>query len=396
MKVVIVGSGGREAALAHHFAFHGHDVKVSPGRAGIPGSTDTDPLELTADLFVIGPDLPVVNGLADQLRAQGKAVYAPGRDGGRLEGSKVFMKSFLKSSDIPTANYVVFAQGHAQAASDYIETSKGPWVIKTDYLAAGKGVLVTSDRQAAKTDVVSKLADGAIVIEEVLPGVEVSVMAITNGRQFRLLPFAQDYKRVHSNDQGANTGGMGAYAPVVDIISPAQAATVISAILKGLKDHGIDYRGTLYVGLMVHQSDLKVLEINARFGDPETQAQLPLVKNDLAALLYAAATNQDLPELEVSGAAVAIVMAAAGYPENPIVGHHINGLVEASRLDNVIIHHAGTTRDDRGQYMTAGGRTLNVVGLGDTVALARDRAYQAVGLISWEGEHHRSDIGLKH
>ncbi len=396
MKIVVVGQGGREAALAHHFTGHGHQVVVTPGRDGIPGSQRIDPLELDADLFVIGPDLEVVQGLADKLRAQGKHVYAPGRQGGQLEGSKVFMKAFLKRSGVATADYVVFAQGHHQSARHYLESSHGPWVIKTDYLAAGKGVLVTSDRQEAIADAEAKLTNGAIVIEAVLPGHEVSVMAITNGRQYRLLPLAQDYKRVGTGDQGPNTGGMGAFAPAVDLVDPEAVQAVVQSIIHELNRQEIDYRGTLYIGLMVDGPLVRVLEINVRFGDPETQVQLPLLQNDLAQILLAAAQGHDLPPLETKGSAVTVVMAAPGYPEDLRLDDEIDGLETASQTPRVHILHSGTSQNPDGTYCTAGGRVLNVVGMGETIEEARSNAYKAVARIHWTGEHHRTDIGLAH
>lgn len=396
MKIVVVGQGGREAALAHSFRSHGHSVLVTPGRAGIPGSTVVSALDLTADLFVIGPDQQVVDGLADDLRAQGKNVFAPGRQGGQLEGSKVFMKAFLKASGVPTANYVVFAQGHSERARLYLQDSAGPWVIKTDYLAAGKGVLVTHDRQEAIADATAKLKTGAIVIEDVLPGQEVSVMAITNGRQFELLPFAQDYKRVFDGDKGPNTGGMGAYAPAEGIVTPALVRPLIESILTELNHQAIDYRGALYIGLMVDEPHIRVLEINARFGDPETQVQLPLIQNDLADVLLAAAKGLDLPPLQIAGAAITVVMASHGYPENPSSGDVITGLEQVASITDSIVHHAGTSQNASKQYTTAGGRVLNVVGLGPTIARARHTAYQAVERIHFVGQQYRSDIGLKH
>jgi phosphoribosylamine--glycine ligase len=404
----VVGSGGREHALAVVLG-RTADVVVTPGNPGIGGMTasghtitsvSTPPEEVEADLFVIGPEVPLVDGLADRLRARGRLVFGPGADGARLEGSKAFMKELLAEAGVPTARFGVFSD--PQAAKEYLGTLPGPWVVKTDGLAAGKGVLVTGSRAEAEADVDAKLSGTAfgdagrqVVVEEGLVGPECSLLVLCDGRRLVPLAPAQDFKRRDDLDRGPNTGGMGAYSPVPMVDDRAVDRLVdeaVAPLVAVLRARGIDYRGVLYAGLMLTPDGPKVLEFNVRFGDPETQVVLPRLDTDLTGLLAEAASGalRSTPRF-TDDAAVCVVMAAEGYPESPRVGDLIAGLDEAGSVEGVTVFHAGTGRSPDG-LVTAGGRVLGVTALGPTLGEARSRAYRAVGAVSWPGAHTRSDI----
>jgi phosphoribosylamine--glycine ligase len=394
MRVCVVGSGGREHALAQALA-RTADVVVTPGNAGIPWSTASAVEDVAADLFVVGPETPLVDGLADRLRRRGALVFGPGADGARLEGSKAWMKDVLVAAGVPTAPHRSFTAGQEAAAVDFLKSLAGPYVVKTDGLAAGKGVLVTSDIAEAADDVRAKLAAG-VVIEAGLSGPEVSLMALADGRRVVALPSAQDHKRVGDGDTGPNTGGMGAFAPVPDVDAAEGerlAERLIAPTLRELQGRGIDYRGVLYAGLMVTVDGPAVLEFNVRFGDPEAQVVLPLLGGDVAALLADAAAGRlrSAPQLRRE-AAVTVVCAAEGYPQAPRTGDVIDGLEAARAVPGVTIHCAGVATDGDGRLMTAGGRVLSVTAVGPTLSEARRRAYAAAASISWPGIHHRSDI----
>jgi len=400
MRVCVVGSGGREHALAVVLGRH-HDVVVTPGNPGIPGSVDTAPLDVDADLFVIGPEAPLVDGLADELRAAGQLVFGPGADGARLEGSKAWMKDLLVEAGVPTARHGTFDD--AEPAFAFLETLDGLYVVKTDGLAAGKGVLVTTDlaeARAAVTDYLSGEAFGdagrTLVIEEGLTGPELSVLAVCDGHRAVALPAAQDFKRVGDGDAGPNTGGMGAYSPVPVAGDDAVAMVMDDAVaptLATLRARGIDYRGVLYAGLMLTPSGPKMLEYNVRFGDPETQVVLPRLTSDLGELLAGAAAGSIGPTPTVDdGAAVTVVCAAEGYPRQVRTGDRIDGIEQAGAVEGVTVFCAGVGASTDGRLVTAGGRVLAVTGQGTDLAQARGRAYQAVGHISWPGMHHRHDI----
>ncbi|MFT6549702.1 MAG: phosphoribosylamine--glycine ligase, partial [Acidimicrobiales bacterium] len=322
MRVCVVGSGGREHALAHVLGRH-HDVVVTPGNPGIPGSVPTPPEELEADLMVIGPEAPLVAGLADRLRSAGRLVFGPGADGARLEGSKAWMKEVLVEAGVPTAGYGAFADEVAALA--YLDTMGDLFVIKTDGLAAGKGVLVTTVRAEAVDAVRSYLSGDAfgdagrtLVIEEGLSGPELSILAICDGSTAVALAPAQDFKRLGDGDAGPNTGGMGAYSPVpvaTEAVVDSLMANAVEPTLAALRGRGIDYRGVLYCGLMFTPDGPRVLEYNVRFGDPETQVVLPRLTSDLGELLAGAAGGRLGPEPTFDdGAAVAVVCASEGYP----------------------------------------------------------------------------------
>ena len=407
MRVCVVGSGGREHALAVALA-RTADVLVCPGNPGMSAlgvsCVAASPQSVGADLFVIGPEDPLVGGLADRLRAAGHLVFGPGADGARLEGSKAWMKDLLAAAGVPTAAYGAFTE--TGAAVEFLRSLPGPWVVKTDGLAAGKGVLVTDDLDAAIGDTKAKLSGATfggagrrVVIEEGLTGPELSVMAICDGVRAWALAPAQDFKRAGDGDSGPNTGGMGAYSPV-----PGAGESIIEEVLDGavrptlaaLRARGIDYRGVLYAGVMLTPGGPKILEFNVRFGDPETQVVLPRWHGDVAAALAAAAAGR----LDTVGgaefgpdAAVCVVLAAPGYPEATETGQSIAGIQEARRLPGIQLYAAGVGISAGGDgLVTAGGRVLGVGATGATVASARGRAYEAVSLLSWPGMTYRRDI----
>jgi len=410
--VCVVGSGGREHALAEVLG-RTSDVIITPGNPGMNGVTpsghtltslDRPAEEIDADLFVIGPEVPLVNGLADRLRAQGKLVFGPGADGARIEGSKAFMKELLAEAGIPTARFGTFDE--PEAAKAFLRTLPPPYVVKTDGLAAGKGVLVTDSLAEAEADIDAKLSGDSfgpagerVVVEEGLTGPECSLLVICDGTRLVPLAPAQDFKRRDENDEGPNTGGMGAYSPLPFVDDDLVAQLVeesVAPLLGVLRARGIDYRGVLYAGLMLTPSGPKVLEFNVRFGDPETQVVLPRFEGDLAALLAEAAAGElvSTPRF-VDDAAVCVVMAARGYPEAPEVGDPVEGLDEAGAMESVTVFHAGTRQVDGGPVLTSGGRVLGVTALGSSIAEARSRAYRAVEAIGWPGHLHRRDIAAR-
>jgi phosphoribosylamine---glycine ligase len=399
-RVCVIGTGGREHALAHVLG-RGAEVVVTPGNPGIPGSRPEPATELDADLFVVGPEVPLVDGLADRLRAQGKLVFGPGADGARLEGSKAWMKQILVEAGVPTARHAAFDQlGPAVA---YLDTLPGLYVIKTDGLAAGKGVLVTESRAEAREAVGAYLSGEAfgdsgrtVVIEEGLTGPELSVLAVCDGTRAVPLSPAQDFKRAGDGDEGPNTGGMGAYSPVPAADAHVMAEVMDRAVLPtlaALRARGIDYRGVLYAGLMLTADGPKVIEYNVRFGDPEAQVVLPRLRTDLVQLLAEAAEGRLVSEPAfVDDAAVTVVCASEGYPQAPRTGDLIEGLGTAGRVEGVTVFCAGVAADDQGRLVTGGGRVLDVTALGADLASARSRAYHAVACITWPGMHVRSDI----
>jgi phosphoribosylamine--glycine ligase len=415
-RVCVVGSGGREHALATVLG-RTADVVAVPGNPGIRGTTpeghelsstggsmdDADTLAaLDADLYVIGPEAPLVDGLADQLRARGRLVFGPGADGARLEGSKVFMKEVLAAAGVPTARFGVFDQ--PGAAGSYLRGLPGPWVVKTDGLAAGKGVLVTGSRAEAEADLEAKLSGAAfgdagrrVVVEECLTGIECSLLVLCDGRRVAPLAPAQDFKRVGDGDTGPNTGGMGAYSPLAfldaDRVRELVDVTVVPLVAE-LRRRGIDYRGVLYAGLMLTEAGPRVLEFNVRFGDPETQVVLPRFAGDLSAVLAEVAAGELRTRPAVADeAAVCVVMAADGYPGTPRRGDRIEGIETAGALEGVTVFHAGTALDGD-ELVTAGGRVLGVTGRGATVAEARRRAYAGVAAVRFAGARWRTDIAL--
>lgn len=400
MKVCVVGAGGREHALASVLG-RTAEVVVTPGNPGIPNSTKTPAEDLDADLFVIGPEVPLVEGLADRLRAQGALVFGPGADGAKLEGSKAWMKMVLEQAGVPTARHQAFTA--VEPAVAYLGTLAPPFVVKTDGLAAGKGVLVTDSRAEAADDVAAKLsgqtfgeAGRRVVIEEGLAGPELSLLFVCDGHRAVALAPARDHKRLADGDAGPNTGGMGAFSPVPEVgpdLVDEVSRVAVEPTLRMLSDHGIDYRGVLYAGLMLTAEGPKLLEYNVRFGDPEAQVVLPRFGGDLAALLAEAAAGSLRTDPSfVDDAAVTVVLAAEGYPGTPRTGDVIEGLEGGGDLPGVSVFYAGVDRDAQGRLITAGGRVLAITALGPTVAGARESAYAAAAQVRWPGCQMRSDI----
>ena len=420
MKILIIGSGGREHALA--LALVGDPtvaaLHVAPGNAGTAAIatnhdvTVTDPVAVTAlaqqlgvDLVVVGPEAPLVAGVADAVRAAGIDCFGPSGAAAQLEGSKAFAKAIMAEAGVPTAMaHVCTSMDEVASALDQFGA---PYVVKDDGLAGGKGVVVTDDRAAALDHAEACLArpDGAVVVEEYLDGPEVSLFAITDGVTAVPLTPAQDFKRVGDGDSGPNTGGMGAYAPLpwappglVDEIM----TRVVQPTIDTMRSRGTPFAGLLYAGLALTSRGLRVVEFNARFGDPETQVVLALLRTPLAGVLRAAArgTLDELGPLSWHpGAAVTVVLAAPGYPEAPQAGGSISGsaVLEAdadSGWDAAWVVHAGTARTDDGTLVATGGRVLCATARAADLAGARERAYELLDLITLEGGHYRHDIGL--
>jgi len=405
MDVVVVGSGGREQALVEVLG-RTASVRVTPGNVGVAGSVAEPATELEADLFVIGAEQPLVDGLADELRAQGKLVFGPGRDGAELEGSKAWMKQILDEAGVATARYGAFTADQLDPALAFLETLPGLYVIKTDGLAAGKGVIVTESITEARDAVREYLSGAAFgaagttcVIEEGLTGPEISVFAACDGTM--AIPFgsAQDHKRIGEGETGPNTGGMGAYSPapaggpsMIDHVMTTAVGPTLAALLA----RGIDYRGFLYAGLMLTPDGPKMLEYNIRFGDPEAQCVLPRLTSDLAEHLRQAAAGSIVDQPTFSDdTIVCVVMAAEGYPQAPRSGDRISGVDAARAIEGVSVYGVGIAEDPDGAWRTNGGRVLNVMGRAPTRAEAIGRAYAGVDAISWPGAYVRRDIAAK-
>jgi phosphoribosylamine--glycine ligase len=407
VRVLVIGSGGREHALVRALAAD-PDVSALHAAPGNPGIgelaelhdvTATDPAAVTAlaarldaDLVVVGPEAPLVAGVADALRSAGRRVFGPDQGAAMIEGSKSFAKEVMAAAGIPTAAaHTCRTPTEASAALDAFGP---PYVVKADGLAAGKGVLVTGDRDAALRHAA---ACGTVVIEEFLDGPEVSVFAVADGATAVALRPAQDFKRAHDGDQGPNTGGMGAYAPL-DWAPAGLAAetldTVVTPALAELSRRGTPFRGALYTGLSLTARGLRVIEFNARFGDPEIQVVLDRLATPLGGLLHAAAVgdlSQASPLEWLPGAAVTVVVAAAGYPDAPVSGDEITGLQQAAAVPGAYVLQAGTARRD-GALVSSGGRILDVVGSGPDVPRARAVAYAAAARIQLRGGWYRTDI----
>jgi len=419
MRILVVGSGGREHALAWKISQSPlvSALLCAPGNPGIGAlaelvsirADDVEGLarEATArriDLVVVGPEAPLVAGIADRLAQAGIAVFGPTAAAAAMEGSKAFAKEVMAAAGIPTAEHATFTElGPAVA---HVRARAGRVVVKADGLAAGKGVVVAGDVAEAEAALRAMLvervhgaAGAKVVVEERLEGVEASVIALCDGERVRLLPAAQDHKRVFDADAGPNTGGMGAFSPT-PAVDPAVAAEVEKAVLlpalRELARRGHPFRGALYAGLMMTARGLKVLEFNARLGDPETQPILMRLRGDIVPALLASARG-DLSRVAIDvdpRAAVGVVLAADGYPARPVTGDAIEG-AEGPWDEGVQVFQAGTARDAAGRLVSAGGRVLTVCALGDGLEAARARAYAALGRIRMRGGHFRKDIGLK-
>ena len=404
MKVCVVGSGGREHAFAKTLSTEA-EVVVTPGSAGIEGSTAEPATAIDADLYVIGPEVPLVNGLADELRASGHYVFGPGTDGALLEASKAWMKDLVHAAGVPTAGYASFEENQMEEVAGFLLTLEPPYVVKTDGLAAGKGVLVTDDYEEAVSDARNKLsgvsfgdAGRRIVIEEGLAGPELSLFAFCDGQQAVLIPTsAQDHKRLRDDDCGPNTGGMGCYSPMPGMSSADLDELMDLAVhptVEELKKRGIDYRGVLFAGFMMTKNGPKLLEYNVRFGDPEAQVILPRFEGNLSeTLLEVAKGNLTTPPTVSADAMVTVVLASEGYPASPRTGDVIHGIDDAKTIEGVTVFCAGVDSNIQGELVTSGGRVLNVCGRAPTLGAAREIAYKAVDAISWPGMQHRTDIG---
>ncbi len=410
MKTLVIGTGGREHALARALArdpgvSEVHAAPGNPGLAEVATLHDVDPMDgpsvaalaasLGIDLVVVGPEAPLVAGVGDAVRTAGIAAFGPSAFAARLEGSKAFAKEVMDAAGVPTAR--AFVCSTAEEAAAALDELGPPYVVKDDGLAAGKGVVVTEDRAEA-------LAHAGtcprVVIEEFLDGPEVSLFGITDGTTVYPLQPAQDFKRIHDGDEGPNTGGMGAYTPLPWAppgLVEELLATVLQPTVDELARRGTPFAGLLYAGLALTSRGLRVVEFNARFGDPETQPLLALLESPLGGLLMAAATGElaSVPApVFADGAAVGVVMASRGYPESSSSGDVITGIAAAEALDGVEVFQAGTALRD-GELVTAGGRVLAVVGTGPDVAAARAAAYAGVAEISFAGAQHRTDIAAQ-
>ena len=419
MKVLVVGSGGREHALVWKIEQSPQVDKVycAPGNAGIARLAecvdieDTEiarlrnfALEKDIDLTVVGPEAPLCAGLADMFRDKGLKVFGPDSRAAKLEGSKVFAKNLMQRQGIPTARFRVF--NGAEQARDYVERVGAPLVVKADGLAGGKAAFVCNTEDEALTAVERIMVDrefgdsgDQVVIESKLEGEEASVLAFTDGRNIAFLPSSQDHKPVYDGDKGPNTGGMGAYspAPVVDddVMSTVEREVIVQAI-HGMHSEERPYSGVLYAGLMITREGPSVLEFNCRLGDPELQPLIMRLKSDIVPALMATAEGRlDEAELEWdSRPSLCVILASGGYPGDYETGFPIEGVEDAEAMDDVQVFHSGTARKD-GKLVTDGGRVLGVTARGDTIADAQARAYEAVDCIHFEGMHYRTDIGQK-
>ncbi len=420
MKVLVVGGGGREHALAWKLAQSPSVKKLycAPGNGGmmeIGELVDISAEDLPSllrfavkeriDLTVVGPEAPLVEGIVDLFSREGLDIFGPSQEGAQMEGSKSFAKRLMLDEGIPTGAAEIFDD--YQRALDYLKTIHPPVVVKADGLAAGKGVTVAQDLETAAAALRACMVEGKfgsagrrVLIEEFLQGQEVSILTLVDGEEIFPLEPAQDYKRVGDNDTGPNTGGMGSYSPV-PVLDQHNYQRAVEEILRptarALLKRGIHFKGILYAGLILTHQGPKVLEFNVRFGDPETQAVLPRMESDLLGGMLAVQEGR-LRELELTWSShpcVTVVMASGGYPGDYSKGYPISGLEEVALLDEVVVFHAGTTMNSEGKLVTSGGRVLNICAKGKDFVQAREKAYNALGKISFQGAYYRKDIALR-
>jgi phosphoribosylamine--glycine ligase len=424
MTVLIIGSGGREHALAWAISKSPTVSKlyVAPGNGGtadvaenVPiNATDTKALmhfvkEKNIDLTIVGPEAPLMLGIVDDFRREGLKIFGPKKKAAQLEGSKAFAKSIMQKYGIPTAASKTFTSDEFDAAIEYLETVSYPVVLKADGLAAGKGVVIPQSFTEAASELEAMMKSGVfgdagkkVVIEEFMQGEEASLFVITDGKDYRVLPAAQDHKRIFDNDEGKNTGGMGAYAPA-PIVTPAVMERaeneIIYPMLVAMQKEGCPYTGFLYVGLMIKDGVPRVVEFNARFGDPEAEAVLPLLETNLLDVICQT-LDGNLKDLQIKikpKTATTVILASAGYPDAYPTGKTITGQCHFDNVGNaedVLIFHAGT-KLEAGKLVTSGGRVLAVTALADTLATSIEKAYETVAFISFDGMQFRKDIGKK-
>lgn len=419
MKILVVGSGAREHAIVHSLAgetAEPHELHAAPGNPGMGRQAELHRVdandgaavaglarELGADLVVVGPEAPLVAGVADAVREAGIACFGPSAEAARLEGSKAFAKDVMSAANVPTATAHVCTTVDEVGAA--LDAFGAPYVVKDDGLAAGKGVVVTSDREAAlehaRAALEARGEGGRVVVEEYLDGPEVSLFCLSDGATVLPMVPAQDFKRVGDDDAGPNTGGMGAYTPL-DWAPSGLVTEVVERIAQPTVDEmarrGTPFQGVLYVGLALTSRGTRVVEFNARFGDPEIQAVLARLRTPLSQVMLAAARGElgSVGPLEWSDDAVVnVVVASEGYPASPRTGDAVTGIEEAEALEDVHVLHAGTALSDDGALVSAGGRVLSVVGRGHDLAAARAAAYRGVARIRLDGSHHRTDIALR-
>ena len=419
MRALVIGTGGREHALTEGLVRSASVAEVlcapgNPGMAGIAECVPVDPDDPQAvadladardvDLVVVGPEQPLVNGAVDAVSARGRLAFGPAADGARLEGSKAYMKDVLVAAGVPTAAHRTFGAGDEAAAVAFLGSLPGLYVVKTDGLAAGKGVVVTESIGEARDAVHAYLSGEAfgdagrtLVIEEGLDGPELSLLVVCNGDPAgaRALAPAQDFKRIGDGDAGPNSGGMGAYSPVPLVDDGLVASVMRDAVVPTLEElarRGIAYKGVLYAGLMLTAAGPKMLEYNVRFGDPECEVVVPRLVTDLGVLCRTSAAGEPLPPIEFTDdACVTVVLASEGYPVAPRTGDVIEGVADAAAVDGAFVFHAGTRRDGDA-LVTAGGRVFAVSALGSSIPEARARAYEAADHITWPGRQCRRDI----
>ena len=419
MNILVVGSGGREHAIVWTIAqsMKANKIYCAPGNGGIADIAECLPINATdiegvvqaakdykIDLVVVAPDDPLAKGMVDAMTKAGIRAFGPTAEAARIEASKAFSKEFMEKYGIPTANYALFSE--SDEALEYLKKQKYPLVVKADGLALGKGVIICKNQKEAEDAVNSIMIENnfgeagkQVVIEEFLTGIEVSILFFTDGKTLSIMPASQDHKRAMDDDKGLNTGGMGTFSPS-RVYTPELAQICMENIylptINALNREGITFKGILYFGLILTEDGPKVLEYNARFGDPETQVVLPTLETDLVDIFEAVIDGTlDKINIEWSDAAcVCVIMASGGYPENYKKGYEIKGIEQAELDSNIIVFHAGTKKEN-GKYYTNGGRVLGVTAIGKDLKHARERAYKAVEKIQFQDAHYRKDIGVK-